>query len=130
MTIRRFVQSGISRVADNGMVRQLCGRDSFLQTAWEDMVLPFPLPRSSHMLALAKENLERYFSHVGFAELFHDGLEQMARKFAWRIPDYENKNLGRGRPKRTQLARRDIQLIQEYNRFDMELYNWARKKYG
>jgi hypothetical protein len=76
------------------------------------------------LLDIAKENLTRSFSVVGICERFEESLVLMSTTFGWRIPFYENQRVSKSRPIiEPQLAN----LIREYNRLDVELYEFGKE---
>jgi hypothetical protein len=50
----------------------------------------------------------------------------IAKTFGWEIPYYENRKVSKIRPG---LASDVVNMIQEHNRLDMELYEFARKRF-
>jgi len=125
MTVRQYVESGVTCTADNGMVRQLCGEDEFWREPYQDMKLPFGSVTRQH-LDRAKANLERC-AVVGVAEDFDGMMRVCQRRLGWRIPAYANQNVTRWqRPKREGLDAGTLQAIEDRNRLDVELYEHAR----
>src|SRR6266480_4084078 len=78
------------------------------------------------VLDIAKENITKSFSVVGLCERFKESLLLIAKTFDWEIPYYENRKVSKVRPA---LEPNVVRMIQEYNRFDMELYEFARKRF-
>jgi hypothetical protein len=78
-------------------------------------------PCTAETLAIAKDNLSRYFSLVGLTERFEETLALAKVLFGWRIPYYTSTREG---PRRQEgdVSPRQRTLIAEYNRFDMDLY--------
>jgi len=76
------------------------------------------------VLEQAKENLEKSFSVVGISERFEESLMLMARTFGWQIPFYENRKVSKMRP---QVESGAVEMIREYNRLDLELYEFGKK---
>jgi hypothetical protein len=132
MELEEFVSSGVTSTLDNGMVRQLCGQDSFKMTdgkqiPGDDMVLPFGSIDMGH-LARAKANIKRDFALVGTSERFKESLALMQKLFAWRIPHYTNQNVSSWKPKN--LKSSTVAKIVEHNELDYELYRWALWRLG
>lgn len=50
----------------------------------------------------------------------------IAKTFGWEIPYYENRKVSKVRPA---LEPGVVNVIREHNRFDMELYEFARKRF-
>ncbi len=73
----------------------------------------------------AKENLFRYFSVVGLSERFEESLALMKLKFGWTLKRYSNFNVNRTRPRKIDVPRSALDLIEEKNSFDISLYEYA-----
>ena len=78
------------------------------------------------VLDIAKENITKSFSVVGLCERFEESLILIAKTFGWEIPYYENRKVSKVRPA---LDPGVVNMIQEHNRLDMELYEFARKRF-
>jgi hypothetical protein len=78
------------------------------------------------VLDMAKENITKSFSVVGLCERFEESLILIAKTFDWEIPYYENRKVSKVRPA---LEPSVVNMIQEHNRLDMELYEFARKRF-
>jgi hypothetical protein len=50
----------------------------------------------------------------------------MAKTFGWEIPYYENRKVSKTRPA---IEPGVVEMIKEYNRFDMELYEFAKERF-
>jgi hypothetical protein len=78
------------------------------------------------VLDIAKENITKSFSVVGLCERFEESLMLIAKTLGWEIPYYENRKVSKVRPA---LEPGVVSMIQEHNRFDMELYEFARNRF-
>jgi hypothetical protein len=78
------------------------------------------------VLDIAKENITKSFSVVGLCERFPESLILIAEAFGWTIPYYENRKVSKVRPA---LEPSVVNMIQEHNQLDMELYEFARKRF-
>ena len=127
MDVRAYLESGVTRTCDNGMVRQLCGSDTFLRDPYRDMVIPHGKVNRQH-LAAAKRNLDACVA-VGVAEQFDDFLAVCQAELGWRIGSYENRNVTFWpRPSLASLDRRTKEALEHYTRLDRELYEYARQR--
>ena len=112
MTLSDFMDSDVAeREAVNGQTKQLAGRE---QEHGDESILK-----------LAKRNLET-FAAVGLTERFDESLILFRRRLRWKPPFYRSKNVA---PEATRVARpvNEIQAsVEERNRLDIELYNFAR----
>jgi len=85
-------------------------------------------PCTAEILAKAKENL-RYFSVVGVAERFEESLALMKLRFGWKLESYSSFNVNRRCQRKRNLPQSTLALITERNRFDIELYEYAAKRF-
>ena len=86
----------------------------------------YDAPCTAETFLRAKENLQ-HFSVVGLTERFEESLALMKLRFGWKLDSYSSFNVTRRRPKKRELPQSTLDLIAERNRFDMELYECARK---
>jgi len=118
MTLREFLESGIFISSDNGMTRFVAGKD-------REEVQYGKCTRD--MLELAKFNLRRDFLAVGITECFDESLLLFKRLLNWRQdPLYQRLNVNRKKPARFILGKEDERVLRHYNRYDLELYDFAR----
>jgi len=75
----------------------------------------------------AKENLANSFSVVGISEQFEESLILMATTFGWQIPFYKNRKVSKARP---QIDPATKEMIREYNRLDVELYEFGKQLFA
>ncbi len=75
------------------------------------------------LLDLAKENLTKSFGVVGICEKFEESLMLIAKTFSWEIPYYENRKVSKNR---SPVDPNAIAMIREYNRLDLELYDFGK----
>jgi hypothetical protein len=80
---------------------------------------------SEEMLAMAKDNMTRYFSLVGLTERFDEGLAILKIIFGWELAKYAKFNVTKVRPKRTSLPASTLDLIKERNKYDVALYDFG-----
>jgi hypothetical protein len=76
------------------------------------------------VLEVAKENLAREFRVVGLCERFQESLCLMIAAFGWKVPFYTNRKVTKSRPS---IEPNGIDMIREYNRFDLDLYDFASR---
>jgi hypothetical protein len=79
-------------------------------------------PCTAEICERAKENLVRHFSVAGLLERFEESLALLKLRFGWRLNNYSSFNVTRTRPNKRDLPKSTLELIQERNRFDIELY--------
>ncbi len=81
-------------------------------------------------LELAKANLRTHFRVVGLLEEFDASLLLLCRAFGWHLPFYVKENVTKERPDETFLDSETRGLIEEANRLDLELYEYARNLFA
>jgi Galactose-3-O-sulfotransferase len=103
----------------NGQTRQLAGDE------WEDperVVTRAALER-------AQANLT-HFRVVGLLEEFDASLLLMRHAFGWHLPFYVKENVTKEKPDEALLDAETLGLIEEANRLDLELYEYARNLFA
>lgn len=94
-------------------------------------LLSEPLPgeglSSVQILERAKRNLREKFSVVGLSERFDETLILLKRAFGWRIPFYRKENVTRNRPRKSEIPKDTLRLIEKQNELDTELYQYVKK---
>lgn len=115
-----FLEKGVSRTMDNGMVRQLCGDDRFLRGPFQDMQIPYGKVQRAH-LERAKENLTKC-AVVGVLERLDDFVRRLHKVLGvGPIPPYGRVNaIAHDVPPRSAWD-----MVQKYTRLDQELYDFA-----
>jgi hypothetical protein len=103
---------------DNDQVRWLCRRPH------QDV----PVGKVSRdMVEEAKWNLANAFSVVGLQERFEESLACLSEAFGWAdVRPPERKNVTKERPTLRQIPDDTIRAIRDVNRYDIELYDFAR----
>lgn len=116
MDIAAFLESGIDLMVDNPQTRLISGAGfdvGFGQC-------------NNEMLAVAKDNLVRFFSVAGLTENFDTSLVLLRRSLDWSMPFYIKQNVNKERIPRSSVPLKDLKAIKEYSAFDIELYDFAR----
>ncbi len=112
-SVADFMREGKSEGMNNGHIRWILG---------DLQAVPFGEIGPSH-LEQAIENLEKHFLSVGINEMFDQSILVLARKLGWKgLPYYTRKNTNR---RKTAIPDADIDVIREYNRYDIELYRYG-----
>ncbi len=83
-------------------------------------------PLSQDSVDKAKENVHQYFSLLGITEMFNESLFLMKEKFGWENIFYTKENITK-RPSEP-IDNNTIDLIKEINKYDIELYEWAKSQ--
>jgi hypothetical protein len=111
--LEEYLRRGLDPEASNG------------QTYWLSGGLP---ATTEDTLQWAKRNLD-FFPVVGIQERFDESLVLFKRAFAWRSVYYSKRNVVLARPRVKDLPDRMVRLISERNQLDLELYDYARKRF-
>ncbi len=118
LTLKQYVETKLSTELNNGQTRLLSGE-------MDEEKYPFG-KCSQKMLERAKKNLKKHFSIVGIQEEFDDTLLLIQKILNWKI-SYIKENVTQNRPWMDEIPKETIELIKNYNRLDIELYNYAQK---
>lgn len=116
MSLEEYVSSRISPELVNGQTRDISGIGCF------EMV-----DLSDDVLEIAKRNLKEYFAFVGLGEKFDESLLLMRRTFSWRNIFYVKQNVSRNRPLKSEIPIKTLKAIEEHNKLDMELCEFAKQ---
>lgn len=104
-------------IIDNPQVRQLCGESSLSGRCNEAV------------LQCAKRNLEKYFSIVGITDRFNDFVRCWLSMNNWPSVAYPVVQVT-GK-KKIQAVHESLRIrLQEYNKFDCDLYNYAAARFA
>ncbi len=117
MTLTEYVRRGVSLEVDNSQTRAISG----------DVSTPFG-GVTPEMLETAKRNIEQHFAVVGLTERFDESLILLRRAFGWSKLTYLRVKVApktQGNPVSPAATR----FLEEQNRFDMELCEFAAKRF-
>lgn len=120
MGVATFAQSHAFAELDNGMVRWLAGGMATGINAIERCVTETDyetaLIHCSGML-------------IGTTETFKADVRRFARLLGWgKVPEYERRMIGKGRPAALTFTAHDLDIIRQANQWDCELYEMLRGK--
>ncbi|XIG89340.1 hypothetical protein C1N90_28730 (plasmid) [Priestia aryabhattai] len=79
-------------------------------------------------LALAKKNLENHFPVVGVTDMFNESTFLMTKKFNWEYKDYKKINVTVNRPSLKEIPKNILDIIEQNNHLDMELYKYVKDR--
>lgn len=82
-------------------------------------------PANNNSLEKAKKIIERHFSVVGITEMFNESVFLMKKEYGWQDLFYKRENVTQ-RPN-DPISKKVLNIIKEKNKFDIELYNWAKQ---
>ncbi len=113
MDLETFITSGISDEVNNNQTRLVSGAS--------DM-------REDEMLDIAKEHIDNRFAIAGVMEHFDETLVLLKKQIGLRNIFYGIRNQTINRPAKDQEPAHTLQLINEHNRADIELYAYAKSR--
>ncbi len=97
---------------------------------------PFTVAATNDLLEHAKENLRDRFTFVGITERFDESLLVLNAIFGWPLSAYRHEKSGTTyhsgrfggavRPRADELPPETLELIEQHNRLDRELYAFGR----
>ncbi|MCB0197495.1 MAG: sulfotransferase family 2 domain-containing protein [Anaerolineae bacterium] len=124
MDLKTFVLSGVSTEQDNGQTRRIAGV-SIGRLQGRKQVDHGCC--TTEILESAKKNLESNFSIIGLTERFDETLFLLKKAYNWSLPLYYHRgNKTKRRPKMKEIPKDTINAIRDFNKFDLELYEWAK----
>jgi len=122
LSIDEFIEARLTPEIENEQTRILAGIE------WHGKGKSFvPCPASA--LESAKEHLRDHFSCVGLTEYFDESLLIFRRKLKWGNVYYSRQNVTRDKPKHGAISELTRKKIEEANRYDTELYEYARQMF-
>lgn len=132
-TLASFVKEKRHKIIDNYQTRFLSGigwqRGIYLEDLYSRKYAVKYGECTEKMLENAKENLDKYVL-FGLQDRFTDTLRLFKRVLKWKdIKTNKEKNVGFNKPKREAIDRSIIQIIEQENKFDRELYEYATKTF-
>ncbi len=119
MSLQSFVSREDSPLYDNVQTRLLSG------IAWQ---VKFGEAKPD-MLALAKENIDKHFAVVGLTERFDETLILCQLAFNWKMPFYTKRNVTQKKADSSNMDAETLEVIRQYNALDIELYEYAQKRF-
>lgn len=121
MSFREYVSEPITWEVDNGQVRFLSGdTPAPHEGEFDDL--------EERHLRDAKRVVDEEDVIVGVTDRFDLSILLAADRLGWSTPNYVRRNVGSERPAVEDLPAETLELIEERNRLDMELYQHARKR--
>ncbi|MEQ9305526.1 MAG: sulfotransferase family 2 domain-containing protein [Marinoscillum sp.] len=112
LTLKQFVEQGVSLMTDNGMTRKIAGvTDAVAFREYDDAILD-----------KAVRHLREHFGAVGLAEHFDESIVYMQHKFSWKHPYYLRKNVTINRKKVIEYDSATLDCIAQHNSLDIQLY--------
>jgi hypothetical protein len=116
MSLEQFVHSDHPVYVRNGQVRRVVGiTDSGAAVTAQD-------------LEQAKRNLERHFILAGITSHFDESLMLLRRRLNWTFPPFYVRSRVGSSSKKNKLSSDLVATIQEQNRWDCELFRYARDR--
>ncbi len=115
--LRPFMNSGITKMVDNGQTRLISG--AWLEPDYGEV--------NAELFEKARDNLQRHFKVVGLTEQFDTALLLLQESFGWREIHYVRQNVGKSSERQKQVSDAEVEVIQSFNRWDIALYAFAEE---
>lgn len=103
--------------------------DANLQTRMLLGLSASKLSQQVSVLDAVKDNIENHFSVVGLVEKFDETLVLLRQAYKWSFPVYSRQNKTSKKQKKVEIDSDLIRIIEEKNSWDMELYEFASKRF-
>jgi len=116
MTLKDYVSSAISTELNNGQVRLISGTGSRFRYGQ----CPYSL------LEKSKENLKEKFVLTGLIDFFDETILMLKERLNWEIPVYFKEKVTLKRHPVKDIDEDTIEVIKNYNRLDLELYEYIK----
>jgi hypothetical protein len=132
LTFEQYLDSGIGLDAHNHQVRLLSGCPE-LDAPWDPEGRPIAAPPVERRhLELAKRNIEERFIVAAPLEEFTALVWFFKRLYGWplRRVFYQIRNETPGRPKLEAVSEATRKRLGEWNRYDIELYEWVKSRFA
>jgi len=117
-SLKDYVQNGIFPNAENRQVKELSGNPD----------IPYGTC-TREMLETAIRNIDAQFDMVGIMEYFDESLIMLMLKFGWWYPFYRKRNVTHNRPRKADIDKETLKVIEKHNQLDIELYQYAKEKF-
>jgi Sulfotransferase family len=132
MTLEQYLDSRIGLDPFDHQVRMLSGCEE-LDGPWgiDGKPVPAALVEKRH-LEMAKQNIEKYFITAAPLEEFLTLVVLLKRLYGWNLRNclYEPQNVTARRPQVKEVPEATRRRIEDYNRYDMELYEWTKARFA
>lgn len=122
MSLRDYVSRAVTPQLTNGQTRLISGVERADSITGSD-------PVSAEIFERALSNLRDRFDILGICERFNESLILFKRHLGWRNTLYVRRNVARGRPSLEEVPRETIEIIEDQNEFDLELYDFAKRRF-
>lgn len=118
MSLKDVLYNEMTPDLDNGQTRLLSG-------VWNDVPCGYC---SADMLERAKRNIQDHFAVVGLVGEFDKTLILLMRVFGWKWRNSlcVKANVAPTRPHKEDLSQGALDVIEQYNELDLELYDFAQ----
>lgn len=113
----------------NGMACNLSGVTLRAQLQDPDLDLEYER-NAEQTLIKASENLKKHFCVVGLLEYFDETCVFLNQNLGWHLPLSNVKsNVGKKKKTSTDIPKETLDIITEYNKLDLQLYEQVKKQF-
>jgi hypothetical protein len=128
MTLDDYVRHQASIRSGNTQTRMLSGTEKVNARLWRGGVGENESAEDVDILALAKKNLREHFTLAGLSERFDESVLLLRQLLGFpRHICYVRHRVTEGRPRKKDLGRETIRLIEQHDELDLALYEDAER---
>jgi hypothetical protein len=132
MTFEQYMDSRIGLDPFDHQVRMLSGCEE-LDGPWGVDGKPVSAaPVEARHLEMAKQNIEKHFITAAPLEEFSTLVVLLKSLYGWNLRNclYERQNITARRPHVDEMPQATRRRVEDYNRYDMELYEWTKARFA
>jgi hypothetical protein len=128
LSLKEYVESGLTTELNNGPVRMLIGAGGYHKNDYSNINIPYG-KSESWMLEQAVKNIKDYFLFVGIQEEFEKSVFLIKKVLGWKNHIiFRTENKTKDRPAINQVDDETLELIKKYNNLDIKLYQFIKKE--
>jgi len=126
-SLEEYVSSGLVGEVNNGQARLLSGIEEIQFAPYGEDKVKYG-SNSRELFELAKRNIDNSFDFVGILEKYDDCLFLLKEYYGIEIQN-EKLNEGSYKDELATISPRQIEVIKEYNKIDIDLYEYCVQKF-
>lgn len=127
--IRETRASTLHELVKGMSLSHFAGSGFAITSNYQTSLLSGLMSDSEEALAAAKNNLELPHTTFGLKERFDESLILFRNVLGWKRVYYSRRNVTGSRPGKQEVSDDVIRTIEQHNRADIDLYNFARQRF-
>lgn len=128
MSLKDYVESGLTNEINNGQVRMFAGAGGFHKKFFSQINIPYG-KCNKELLDIAIENINNHFIFIGIQEEFIKSLILIKETLNWKKGlNIQVVNKTKEKPKRENIDKNTLSIIEKYNKLDLTLYENSKNK--